>query len=103
MNQPRPSRHLSAFRALSSEARYEIVRTLASDGSPHSCRELIDQLGITAPAVSNHVRILQEADLIQTERRGSQLYLSLAPSGLAYQMAALVQQGGPAPSTPPPP
>ena len=92
-------RRLNAFRALSSEARYEIIRTLAGDRSAHACRELIDQLGITPPAVSSHLRVLEHADLIRVERRRGQVYVSLATSDLAYQMAAIVRQAA-APPTP---
>lgn len=83
-----------AIRALANDARYRIVATLAVDGAPHSCRELISLLGVTPPAVSNHLRILEAAGLVQTERRGVQVYASLAHSDLAYQMAALVRAPG---------
>lgn len=86
-----PSASLVAFKALANDARFEMLRILAEDGAAHRCQEFIAILGITAPAVSNHVRVLESAALIRTERRGAQLYVSLAPTDLAYQMAALVR------------
>ena len=86
-------RQMRAFKALGNESRYQILRTLAGDGSQHCCQELIGQLGLTPPAVSSHLRILENADLIAVERRAGQLFLSLAPNDLAYQMAALVRRG----------
>ncbi len=82
---------LRAFKALANDARYRILQTLAGDGADHTCQELISLLGISPPAVSNHVRILEQAALITTERRGTQVYVSLAPTELAYQMAAIVR------------
>ena len=87
----RSSASFAAFKALANEARFEMLQTLAEDGAAHSCQEFIAMLGITPPAVSNHVRVLEEAALIRTERRGAELYVSLAPTDLAYQMAALVR------------
>lgn len=87
----RPASSFAAFKALSNEARFEILQTLAEDGAAHSCQEFIANLGITPPAVSNHVQVLEGAELIRTEKRGTQLYVSLAPTDLAYRMAALVR------------
>ncbi len=85
-----PSRQQAAFKALANNARYRIVAILAADGGAHGCRELIGLLGVTPPAVSNHLRVLESAGLVQTERRGTQVYVSLAATDLAYQMAAIV-------------
>ena len=82
---------LLAFRALANPARYEIVETLAQDGREHPCQEFITQLGVTPPAVSNHLRMLEKARLVSLHRRGTQLYVSLAPTDVAYQMAAVIR------------
>ena len=80
-----------AIKALANDARYHIVARLASDGAPHGCQELIRLLGVTPPAVSNHLRVLESAGLVETERLGTQVYASLAHTDLAYQMAAIVR------------
>jgi ArsR family transcriptional regulator len=80
-----------AIKAIANDARYRIVATLAQDGAAHGCQELIALLGVTPPAVSNHLRVLESAGLVQTQRRGSQVYVSLARSDVAYQMAAFVR------------
>ncbi len=87
------ARQLQVFKALANEARYSILQTVARDGQEHTCQEFIQTLGITPPAVSNHLRILEQAGLITTERRGGHLHVWLAPGDLAYQMAALVGPG----------
>ncbi len=89
-----------AFRALANSSRYQIVEILARDGREHPCQEFISLLGVTPPAVSNHLRLLEEARLVSLDRRGTQLYVSLAPTDVAYQMAAVIRAGGPAPLSP---
>lgn len=84
-------RQQRAIKALANDARYRIVARLASDGSAHGCQELIRLLGVTPPAVSNHLRVLESAGLVQTARLGTQVYASLAHTDLAYQMAAIVR------------
>ena len=86
-----PGRQQLAFKALANDARYRIVAQLATDGAAHGCQELIRLLGVTPPAVSNHVRVLEGAGLVETQRRGPQVYVSLARTDLAYQMAAIVR------------
>ncbi len=83
-----------AIKAIANDARYRIVARLAVDGAPHGCRELIRLLGVTPPAVSNHLRVLERAGLVHTERRGTRVYASLARSDLAYQIAAIVRGPG---------
>ena len=92
MNKPKLTPQLLAFKALANDARFRILQTIAADGREHTCQELIAALDMTPPAASNHLRILQQADLITTRRRGTQIYVSLAPSDLAYQMAAVVRR-----------
>ena len=84
-------RQQGAIKALANDARYRIVAQLAADGAPHGCQELIRLLEVTPPAVSNHLRVLETAGLVRTERRGAQVYASLAHTDLAYQMAAIVR------------
>ncbi len=97
MSTTNPAPQLRAFKALANDARFRILQTIAADGREHTCQELIATLGMTPPAASNHLRILQDADLITTQRRGTQIYVSLAPSDLAYQMAAVVRREPPSP------
>ena len=80
-----------AIKALANDARYRIVARLAADGAPHGCQELIRLLDVTPPAVSNHLRVLEAAGLVHTQRRGPQVYASMAHTDLAYQMAAIVR------------
>lgn len=65
------------FRALSVEKRMEIVRLLAE--RTLCVGALSNLLGISAGAVSQHLRILKDAGLVEADRRGYFIHYSLAP------------------------
>jgi DNA-binding transcriptional ArsR family regulator len=65
------------FRALAVEKRQEIVRLLA--GRTLCVGALSNLLGISAGAVSQHLRILKDAGLVEPDRRGYFIHYSLAP------------------------
>jgi DNA-binding transcriptional ArsR family regulator len=65
------------FRALSVEKRVEIVRLLAE--RTLCVGALANLLGISAGAVSQHLRILRDAGLVDPDRRGYFIHYSLAP------------------------
>jgi ArsR family transcriptional regulator len=50
---------------------------------------LAHRLGITQSAVSQHLRVLRQAGLVNSERRGSFVHYTLDSSGLAQVRAAL--------------
>lgn len=65
------------FRALSVEKRVEIVRLL---GERALCVGALSHLlGISAGAVSQHLRILRDAGIAKPDRRGYFTHYSLAP------------------------
>ena len=65
------------FRALSVEKRLEIVRLLAE--RTLCVGALSNLLGISAGAVSQHLRILRDAGLVESDRHGYSIHYSLAP------------------------
>jgi DNA-binding transcriptional ArsR family regulator len=50
---------------------------------PKSVGELADELPITRPAVSQHLKVLREAGLVEEHREGTRHYFSLNPRGFA--------------------
>ncbi len=56
---------------------YELLR----DG-PRSVGELADQLPISRPAVSQHLKVLWEAGLVRQEAAGTRRIYSIDPEGL---------------------
>ena len=65
------------FRALSVEKRVQIVRLLA-ERTLCVCA-LSHLLNISAGAVSQHLRILKDAGLVESDRRGYFIHYHLAP------------------------
>jgi DNA-binding transcriptional ArsR family regulator len=67
-----------AFTALGSEDRLRIVAWLLGEERP-SCEEIARELVLSRPAVSYHLRALEEAGLIVRTRRGRARCLELTP------------------------
>jgi len=65
------------FRALAVEKRVEIVQLLS--GRALCVGALSHMLGISAGAVSQHLRILKDAGIVEADRRGYFVHYSLAP------------------------
>jgi len=65
------------FRALSVEKRVEIVRLLAE--RTLCVGALSNLVGISPGAVSQHLRVLKDAGLVEADRRGYYIHYSLTP------------------------
>jgi ArsR family transcriptional regulator len=83
------------FKALSDPTRLRLVKLL-NDCQPGVCsggslcvNALAHRLGVTQPAVSQHLRILRQAGLVRGDRQGSFMHYSLDPDGLDRYKAAL--------------
>ncbi len=59
------------FKALSSPLRLAIVH--AVHASPKCVHELVDELGVSQPLVSQHLRVLRAARVVHGERRGREI------------------------------
>ncbi|MDX1814420.1 MAG: metalloregulator ArsR/SmtB family transcription factor [Thermodesulfobacteriota bacterium] len=68
------------FKALAVENRVEIVRLLSE--RTLCVGALSDLLDISAGAVSQHLRILKDAGIVEPDRRGYFIHYSLAPGAL---------------------
>jgi DNA-binding transcriptional ArsR family regulator len=69
-----------AFSALSDPTRRDILERLA-DG-PATISELAQPFGISLPGLMKHVRILEQADLVTTEKHGRTRQCRLGPARL---------------------
>ena len=73
------SRDAGLFQALADEHRLAILASLAqTDGEICVC-DFTDRLPLNQPTVSHHLRILREAGLVTSARRGTWVYYRLAP------------------------
>lgn len=57
------------FKALAVETRVKIIELLKSKG-PLGAKNIAELVGITPAAVSQHLRVLRQAGLVRSERRG---------------------------------
>jgi len=57
------------FKVLSVDTRVNIVELLKTNG-PLGVKDISEKLGITPPAVSQHLKILKLAGLVRSERKG---------------------------------
>ena len=57
------------FKVLSVETRVKIIELLKANGAL-GVKEISEKLGITPPAVSQHLKILKQAGLVRSERQG---------------------------------
>lgn len=77
------------FKALADPTRLKLVQLL-SDGEKALCvNALARELEVTQSAVSQHLRVLRQAGLVQGERRGQSVHYSLDRDGLAQHTARL--------------
>ena len=70
----------NAFTALADPMRQAILERLA--GHPMSVGELAADLPVTRPAVSQHLKVLKQAALVQDEARGTRRIYRIDPAGL---------------------
>ncbi len=80
------------FDALGNPHRRAIVELLAA--RPQSVREIADQLPISRPAVSRHLRLLKDAGLVVEEPQGTRRIYSLQEQGVEAVRAYLTQVWG---------
>jgi len=69
------------FKALSDPTRVAIVSRLAS-GEPCCVCDLTNVFELAQPTVSHHLRILRDAGLVESERRGTFAYYWLVPEAM---------------------
>lgn len=77
------------FRAVSDETRLTILGTLAV-ADDHVCVcDFTAGLPLNQPTVSHHLKILRDAALVTSERRGTWVYYRLAPDARQRMTAAV--------------
>ena len=76
------------FAALGDATRLNLLARLR-DGRPRSIVELTDGLGLTRQGVSKHLRVLEDAGMVRSERIGRESRFVFEPDGLAQARAHL--------------
>jgi ArsR family transcriptional regulator, arsenate/arsenite/antimonite-responsive transcriptional repressor len=68
----------SLLKALSDQHRLKMIATLAAATDDICVCDFTDALPLNQPTISHHLRILREAELVTSERRGTWVYYRLA-------------------------
>src|SRR5215207_10014046 len=76
------------FKAIADPTRLAIVNQLAGAEEVCVC-DLVPGSGLSQPTISHHLKLLREAGLVTSERRGTWAYYRLAPDAVADLAAAL--------------
>ena len=67
---------IKVFKALSDSTRYEIIKMLAK-GRELSCEKINNTFNLSRPAMSNHFKILDNANLISVRKEGTYHFIKL--------------------------
>jgi ArsR family transcriptional regulator, arsenate/arsenite/antimonite-responsive transcriptional repressor len=82
-----------AFRALGDPIRLRLLSLIASHPGGEACVcELVGPFDVSQPAISHHLRILREAGLVTSERRGTWVYYQVPPKWISVLDAFLEHQ-----------
>ncbi|NUS14725.1 MAG: winged helix-turn-helix transcriptional regulator [Streptomyces sp.] len=77
------------FKALGDPVRLRLFSKIASHPGGEACVCDIQDVGVSQPTVSHHLKKLREAGLLTSERRGTWVYYRVAPSVVAGMSAML--------------
>ena len=85
------------FEALSSRPRRQILALISADGMTTS--ELAQRFGMSAPTISRHLSLLEQAGLVHGERQGQRVVYRLNADNLVNNLSGFVFEvcpvGGP--------
>ena len=73
---------MDVFEALVAPTRREIIELLSSKGRL-SATDIYGRFDSSPSAISQHLKALREAKLVQVERQGQQRFYQIDPSGMA--------------------
>ncbi len=78
------------FKALADPMRLRLLSLIACHDGGESCVcDLLAAFDVTAPSVSYHLKVLREAGLISSQRRGTWVYYRVNPGVMARMSAVL--------------
>lgn len=78
------------FAALADPVRLRLVSLLSTaDGGAVCACDLVEPVGRSQPTVSHHLKVLAEAGLVTSERRGRNVWYGVVPAALEALRSAL--------------
>ena len=97
MSKRASDRIVSAAKALADPNRVEIMRLLnGQDGALCAC-DIVEYLDLSQPTVSHHLKVLRDAGLLESARKGLWVFYEANPAGVALLECLHGLPGGPEP------
>ncbi|WEG13429.1 metalloregulator ArsR/SmtB family transcription factor [Pullulanibacillus sp. KACC 23026] len=78
------------FNALSDTARQDIILLLA-EHERLSVNEIAEQSNLSRPAISHHLKIMRDNELVRIEQKGTQRYYSLSLTNSVEKLKQLIE------------
>jgi DNA-binding transcriptional ArsR family regulator len=78
------------FNALSDTARQDIILLLA-EHERLSVNEIAEQSNLSRPAISHHLKIMRDNELVMIDQKGTQRYYSLSLNKSVNQLKKLIE------------
>jgi ArsR family transcriptional regulator len=90
LNQTAAEELAATFRALADPARLRLLSFIWSQPGAEACVcHLVGPIGLSQPTVSHHLKLLNEAGLLEREKRGTWVYYRVAAARLEAVRDAL--------------
>lgn len=82
-----------AFKALADPVRLQLLNMIATaeDGGVCAC-DLVETLDRSQPTISHHLKVLRDAGLVTSERRGTWIWYSVDPERVDALQRALARR-----------
>src|SRR3990172_9775416 len=80
----------AVFRALADETRLRILKAISHMDELCECN-IVPVFGLSQPTISYHLKVLREAGLIESERRGQWVYHRVNPRALLAAVRRLTE------------
>ena len=77
-----------SFKVIADPVRLRLLSLIAAGEEVCAC-DLVEPVGRSQPTVSHHLKVLREAGLLSSEKRGSWVWYSVVPERLAVLRDAL--------------
>ena len=77
------------YGVLADPTRLRLLSLISAAGEACAACDLVDPLGVSQPTVSHHLKVLREAGLIESEKRGRWVYYRPVPERLEILSRAI--------------
>ncbi len=74
---------LLMFKALADGTRLDVFRLIAAQSEPLCACDIVDRFDVSQPTIAHHLKVLREAGLITSTKRGIWAYYAVDPRGSA--------------------